>query len=134
MPASWDQYRTANASAALSIEARDPELVSLLKGTASATLRADALSNALSPVPPNEGQIKAEALKAEAQELFDKGRDEGLNLTEELRLAVLNAEALGVLKKQYQSKAATRAEMDEQLTNRETLELRVRSKNRFSRA
>ena len=32
MPETWDQYRAANASAALLIESRDPELVSLLKG------------------------------------------------------------------------------------------------------
>ena len=90
LPESWAAFRQANPSESFSIQNRDPELIQLLDGSASARLRADALAGILSPVAPNPEGRRQEALKAEANELFNR---KDLNLTEQMRLSMLAPKA-----------------------------------------
>lgn len=70
MPMDWDVYRRKNQTEAVRIAARDPELVALLSGTASGSLRADALTGKLSAIPPAEGQVDDEARNKRVQEIL----------------------------------------------------------------
>jgi hypothetical protein len=61
LPQDWAAFRQANPSEAMAIESRDSELVALLSGRASASLRADALTGELPATPPDaEAQADAE--------------------------------------------------------------------------
>ena len=53
LPADWVAFQKANAKDAVKIEQADPELVSLLDGTAPASLRADVLEGKLSHSAPD---------------------------------------------------------------------------------
>ena len=87
MPSNFGQWATANGTEALLLQRKDPELFSLLSGTASASLVADALQGHLSPIPVSEEQREADTRKAEAQSLYDQSKtEEGLNLTQLVRL------------------------------------------------
>ena len=55
----------------MKLQAADPELVSLLRGTAPAGLVADALQGKLSPIPKSPQQRQEEATKAEVQQLME---------------------------------------------------------------
>jgi hypothetical protein len=70
LPLDWNDYRRKNQTDAVRIAARDPELVALLSGTASGSLRADALTGKLSSTPPAEGQIDDEARNKRVQEIL----------------------------------------------------------------
>lgn len=97
LPDSWVAFREGNFKEAVEIQRRDPELVGLLDGTASAGVRADALSGLLSPVAPSIEEREKERMKGEATELFRKGAE--LNLTERMRLQQLAPAAFEQLKR-----------------------------------
>lgn len=84
MPQSWDGFKQKNNTLAMEIEAKDPELVSLLNCTAGAGLRADAISGSLSPVAPTIEDRQKEAIKKEGTELFNQGA--ALNFSGQMRL------------------------------------------------
>ena len=87
LPANFQAWQNENQSAALLLNRKDPELCQLLNGTASADLVADAIQNLLSPTPVSQEEKEEAARKAEAKALYDASRsDEGLNLTQKLRL------------------------------------------------
>ena len=87
LPENFASWEAANATEALQLQRQDPELVSLLNGTAPASLLADALQGALSPVPVSQEQRASDARKQEMQGLYDQSKtDEGLNLTQRVRL------------------------------------------------
>ena len=77
-------------SEAFEIQRRDPQAVSFLDGTASANERADLIAGLISPVAPTPEDRQQEALKAEANELFNR---KDLNLTEQMRLSMLAPKA-----------------------------------------
>ena len=68
LPSDWQTYARNNMQESIEISRRDPELVALLQGSASATLRADALSGKFSAVPPDWQQ-------RERQEAFDRKQE-----------------------------------------------------------
>lgn len=70
LPMDWNDYRRKNQTDAVKIAARDPELVALLSGTASGSLRADALTGKLSATPPAEGQVDDEARNKRVQQIL----------------------------------------------------------------
>ena len=87
LPSNFASWEAANSTDALQLQRQDPELVSLLNGTAPASLLADALQGALSPVPVSQEQRASDARKAEAQSLYDQSKtEEGLTLTQKIRL------------------------------------------------
>ena len=87
LPKNYQQWAAENGTEALQLVRKDPELVQLLSGTASASLVADALQGQLSPIPVSEDQRAAETRKEEAQALYDQSKTEqGLNLTQRVRL------------------------------------------------
>ena len=87
MPSNFGLWATANGTEAMMLQRQDPELFSLLNGTAPASLVADPLQGQLSPVPVSEEQRAAEARKEEMQALYDASKsEEGLNLTQKVRL------------------------------------------------
>jgi len=99
MPTDWASFQRDNPSEAVSIRMKDAELFQLLSGTASATLRADALSGALSPVTPDPQKLADEQRQATLQSLADSkpfgGRDAdgnpiAPNFTKQMELAALN--------------------------------------------
>lgn len=88
LPEDFKQFQQKNPSEALLIERNDPELASLLLGTAPAGLRADALEGKISENAPDPVERQQAELREEVQDLFDR-RDE-LNFTEKLRLSLLD--------------------------------------------
>ena len=70
LPTDWDAYRRTNQTEAVKIAARDPDLVALLSGTASGSLRADALTGKISATPPAEGEVDDEARNRRVQEII----------------------------------------------------------------
>ena len=49
MPTNYSEWRSANATEAMLLNRKDPELMALLTGTANAELLADTLQGLLSP-------------------------------------------------------------------------------------
>ena len=87
MPTNYSEWRSANATEAMLLSRKDPELVALLTGTANAELLADTLQGLLSPTPVSEAERADQARKAEAQSLYEASKsEEGLNLTQKIRL------------------------------------------------
>ena len=77
----------------MKLQAADPELVSLRRGTAPAGLVADALQGKLSPIPMSPEQRQEAATKAEVQQLMDANPYRSGNLTQAMRLEQLNPAA-----------------------------------------
>lgn len=71
LPEDWKTFQGQHTEKAVQIEAVDPQLVSLLNGTASAGLRADALTGKFSPTAPTADQIAKDKRQARIQELYD---------------------------------------------------------------
>ena len=87
LPANFAEWRGTNITDFMKLQQQDPELVSLLSGTAPATLVADTLQGQLSPVPMSQEERKAVARKQEMQRLYDLSRSEqGLNFTQQVQV------------------------------------------------
>ena len=71
LPSDWSAFRAENPSEAMAIEGRDPQLVSLLNNTCSATLKADALGGKLSPIAPDVEVMAQQSRAAEIQRLME---------------------------------------------------------------
>ena len=100
LPNDWASFARDNNVEALNIERADPELVSLLKGTASAGLTADAIEGKLSAQPvPYEDRIQAQK-QARMQELADNNPYKSGNMTEALEVQAMNPELAARLKKE----------------------------------
>ena len=105
----------------MKLQAADPELVSLLRGTAPAGLVADALQGKLSPIPKSPEQRQEEATKAEVQQLMEANPYRSGNLTQAMRLEQLNPAAAkrlrqesGVQSPEEKKAAAAAAEQQHQ--------------------
>ena len=89
LPDDWNAFKAIHATEALSIERSDPELYQLLSGTASASLRADALEGNFSAKAPDPVIRVEEERQREVQDLFE--RRSQLTLTERLHLQRLDS-------------------------------------------
>ena len=106
LPTDWNSFRQTNLAEALRLTEVDPELVSLLNGTAGAALRADALQGSINAAPPTAEQLRDEAMSAQIDALMASnpwgtpGRYEGDqyipptegNMTAQFQLAALAPE------------------------------------------
>ena len=95
LPSDWAAFRQANPSEAIAMESRDPQLVSLLNNTCSATLKADALSGKFSPVAPDVAATAEQNRQGQIQQLMDRnpwGSEKGdaPSLTAQMQLAQLD--------------------------------------------
>lgn len=88
LPPDWKTFAMKNPGRATEVEMHDPELVSLLNGTAPASLLADALQGQFSPVAPEPAVRAEEARQKEVQDLFNRRMT--LNLTERMHLQRLD--------------------------------------------
>ena len=91
LPKDWNEFRRSNLVDAVQLAARDPDLVALLDGTASAGLRADAITGNLDCTPPEVGQVDAEARNRRVQEIlaakpWGDGKDRAPNMTLQIEL------------------------------------------------
>lgn len=90
MPEDFHDFTDRYVTESMLIRQKDPDLVAILSGTASADLKAAVVSGRFDPVGPTDQQ-KAEAAKqAEMQRLHDSKPFESGNLTEQMRLRALN--------------------------------------------
>lgn len=69
LPTDWESFSKANLAEAMRIQQADPQLVSLLNGTAGALLRADALEGKIDVAPPSAEEQQRAAVKAQVDEL-----------------------------------------------------------------
>lgn len=69
LPGDWASFRTGSPTEAMQIELRDPELVGLLSGRASAGLRADALMGKLPEAAPTLEARRQADIKEEVRQL-----------------------------------------------------------------
>ena len=69
LPQDWGAFKAANAKEAIEIEQADPELVSLLEGTAPAGLRADVLQGKFSSSAPDQAALKKAEQQSTIQQL-----------------------------------------------------------------
>lgn len=111
LPSNFAQWRQQNASLSMELSAKDPELYSLLAGTAPAGLVADTLQGKLSPIPATPEQRQSAQKKAEVQKLVDSNPYKSGNLTEMLQLESLDPQAAKSLRRQ--SGVQTPIERDE---------------------
>lgn len=91
MPSSWKEFAASNQTRALELRSLDPELVSLLDGTASAGLRADAISQKISAVPPDPKERAQAAVNKRVSEILAQkpwgGEGKQPNISLQLELA-----------------------------------------------
>lgn len=69
LPSDWAAFAQSDLQTAVKIKAADPELVTLLDGTAGAGLRADAISGRLSPIPPDPEKRRQQEHQQRIQQL-----------------------------------------------------------------
>lgn len=69
LPRDWGTFASTNGKEAIEIEQADPELVSLLKGTASAGLRADVLQGKFSSSAPDQASLQKAEQQSTIQQL-----------------------------------------------------------------
>ena len=92
-PADFAAWKQNNSSKFFELAQSDPELVSLLSGSAPAGLVADALQGSLSPTPKTQEQRQKEATSAEVQELIEASPYKAGNFTQAMRLEELDPAA-----------------------------------------
>ena len=120
LPNDWNAFRRTNTVEAVQIAARDPELVALLDGTASAGLRADAITGKLDSTPPAVGQVDAEARNRRVQEIlaakpWGDGKDRAPNISLQMELRHLAPQVADMA-------AATHAQEHPPMTTRQRFE------------
>ena len=104
LPSDWGKFAATNQTLAMEVTAKDPELVSLLSGNANAALKADALSGAFSPVPPDQKKEASKLLQRQVSDLLEKLDRDPDQMTYALQLASLSPAAHSNWKKQQQAK------------------------------
>ena len=71
LPQDWNAFKSQNIGEAARIVSIDPELVSLLDGTAKSSLRADALTGKFSSVGPTAEEVAQKKKQQRIRELHD---------------------------------------------------------------
>ena len=142
LPTNWRQFEAENFAQAQHLRKVDPDLVALLSGNASASLRADALTGKFSQVPPDYEQQQRQAAFDRKEALVKKMRAGEANLSERIELEArapedykrLQAEAAPsqeqVLMAQRQ-KAAADAQMKQESVQRATAQMRMQARRQF---
>ena len=97
MPDDFRDFSDRYLTESMLIRQRDPQLVSILEGTADGNLKADVVSGKFDIVAPTEEQQAEAARKAEAQRLFDSNPFANNNLTDQMKLRQLAPEAAAQL-------------------------------------
>ena len=92
LPTDWRRFCDNNATESVKIRIADPELVSLLDGTAPASLRADAIDGTWGERPSAE-EVAEQARKDAVAEIKEAGNPfaaETQNITNQMRLRQLD--------------------------------------------
>ena len=98
MPEDFRDFSDRYLTESMLIRQRDPDLVSILEGSADANLKADVISGHFDIAAPTEEQQAEAARQAEAQRLFDSNPfANGGNLTDQMKLQQLAPEAAAQL-------------------------------------
>ncbi len=107
LPSNLAEWRKTNGLEYMRLSSEDPELLSLLAGTAPAGLVADTLQGKLSPIPKTQEERATEQQKAEVKQLIENNPYKSGNLTEKLKLEMLDPAAAKELRRQsnYQNHA-----------------------------
>ena len=92
MPEDFRDFSDRYLTESMLIRQRDPQLVSILEGSADGNLKADVVSGKFDIVAPTEEQQAEAARQAEAQRLFDSKPFISGNLTDQMALRQLNPE------------------------------------------
>ena len=99
LPLDFSDWIKTNTTRALELQNKDPQLYSLLNGTASASLVADALSGVLSECPTPIEELEEQKKKAEVQQLIQENPYQTGNLTDVLKLERLDPKAAAKLRR-----------------------------------
>ena len=110
LPDNWEEFKAKNTTEAVLIEKNDPQLVSLIAGTASAGLRADALAGEISERPPVPEQVEKRAISAEIQDLYERRSE--LTFTEQMRLQQLDEKVWARAKREVEGENDKDSDMD----------------------
>lgn len=87
LPSDWHTFARDNMVEATQIAQRDPELVALLSGKASAGMRADVLSGKFSDTPPDYEQQQRQAAYDQKMALLKKMESGEASLTDRMMLS-----------------------------------------------
>ena len=100
LPLDFSDWIKTNTTRALELQKKDPQLYSLLNGTASASLVADALSGVLPELPTPIEELAEQKKKAEIQQLIKENPYQTWNLTDVLKLERLDPKAAAKLREE----------------------------------
>ena len=112
MPDDWSAYQRNNLDDAIRVESAYPQLVQLLKGTAPAALRADALAGDFSAEPPNPAEQASARRQQRVREITD-ALLQGPNLTLAMELAQLSPADYAAYQQDQQPDAASARQQQE---------------------
>ena len=99
-PLDFSDWIKTNTTRALDLQNKDPQLYSLLNGTAPASLVADTLSGVLSEYPTPIEELEKQKKKAEIQKLIQENPYQTVNLTDVLKLEKLDPKAAAKLREE----------------------------------
>ena len=100
LPADWVSFRQSNQTLAMNIEREDPTLVSLLRGSASASVTADAIEGKLSAKPQSYDDRMKTQHQERMQHLADNNPYAAGNMTGALEVEAANPELAKRLKRE----------------------------------
>ena len=100
LPSDFKAWKQKNMNDWMKLAANDPELESLLAGTAPAGLVADTLQGKLSPIATTPEQRQKEATRAEVKQLIEANPYKSGNFTEMMKLEALDPQAAKSLRRE----------------------------------
>lgn len=118
LPTDWRGFCNSNATESVKIRIADPELVSLLDGTASASLRADAIDGTWGERPSAE-EVAEQARKDAVADIKEAGNPfvaASKNLTNQMRLRELDPMLAASLQKAAEPTADQWTEANDRAT------------------
>ena len=127
LPTDFRSWTATHTTLATQLKARDPELVALLDGSASAGLVAAALGGEFSPVAPAVGEAKKKATSQRVAELASR---DDLNLTEEMELMSLNSTHYAEWKRRQAKNALQQSDPHQEANEGRRQRARIESRNR----
>ena len=93
LPLDFSDWIKTNTTRALQLQKKDPQLYSLLNGTAPASLVADAFSGVLPECPTPTEELEEQQKRAQIQKLIQENPYQTGNLTNVLKLERLDPKA-----------------------------------------
>ena len=100
LPLDFSEWIKTNTTRALELQNKDPQLYSLLNGTAPASLVADALSGVLPESPTPIEELEDQQKQAEIQQLIQENPYQTGNLTNVLKLERLDPKVAAKLREE----------------------------------